>query len=114
MDDCIFCEIIAGELPSTKVYEDDEIVAFLDIQPMAPVHVLIIPKAHIRDMNALTADNTAVVSHIFAVIPKIAAAQGIAESGYRVACNCGPDSWGAVDHLHFHLLGGQKMSKSLA
>ena len=114
MNDCIFCKIIAGELPSNKVYEDDQVLAFKDIHPMAPVHVLVIPKVHIKDMNALTADNTAIVSHIFSVIPKIAEAQGIAGSGYRVACNCGPDSWGAVDHLHFHLMGGQKLSQTMA
>lgn len=114
MSDCIFCKIIAGEIPSEKVYEDDRVIAFKDIQPMAPVHVLIIPRTHITDMNALTADNAAIVAHIFSVIPAIAREQGIAKSGYRVAANCGPDSWGSVPHLHFHLLGGQKMSQSMA
>ena len=93
MDDCIFCKIIAGELPSNKVYEDDRVLAFKDIHPMAPVHILVIPKVHIKDMNALTDDNVGIVSHIFTVIPKIAEAQGIGGSGYRVACNCGPDRW---------------------
>lgn len=113
MNDCIFCKIIAGDIPSTKVFEDELCYAFRDINPMAPVHVLIVPKTHIPSADGITADNSAVVAHIFEVIPKIAAAEGLT-NGYRVVTNCGPDACQSVKHLHFHILGGRQMADSMA
>lgn len=107
--DCLFCKIIKGEIPSKKVYEDEKVYAFHDISPAAPVHVLIIPKTHIPSANALTAENAAVVGHIFTVAAKIAADLGIAEKGYRIVNNCGEDGGQTVHHLHFHLLGGRSL-----
>ena len=107
--DCLFCKIIAGEIPSKKVYEDDKVYAFYDISPAAPVHVLIIPKVHIPSANAITAENADVVGHIFKVAAKIAASLGIAEKGYRIVNNCGEDGGQTVGHLHFHLLGGRSL-----
>ena len=102
--DCLFCKIVAGEIPSTKVYEDEQILAFRDIAPAAPVHVLFIPKAHIAGVREITADNAAVVAHIFSVIPQVAKQLGITD--YRVVSNNGADAGQTVHHLHFHLLGG--------
>ena len=113
MENCLFCKIVAGTIPSTKVYEDDSILAFRDINPQAPVHVLVIPKVHIQDTDGVTAENSAVVAHIFEVIPQIAKAEGLA-NGYRVISNCGPDSGQMVPHLHFHLLGGKALSAEMA
>ena len=113
MENCLFCKIIAGDIPSTKVYEDDAVLAFRDIAPQAPTHVLVIPKAHISGCNGITAENSAVVAHIFEVIPQIAKAEGM-ESGYRVVSNCGDDAGQTVHHLHFHILGGQKLSLEMA
>ena len=113
MADCLFCKIIAGEIPSTKVYEDDTILAFRDIAPQAPVHVLVVPKTHIMDTDGITGENSAVIARIFEVIPQIAKAEGL-ENGYRVVTNCGPDSSQTVPHLHFHLLGGKKMGLEMA
>jgi len=113
MENCLFCKIIAGELPSAKVYEDDTILAFRDIAPQAPVHILVVPKAHIEDCDGITAENSAVIAHIFEVIPQIAKAEGLV-NGYRVASNCGPDSGQMVPHLHFHILGGKTMSLQMA
>jgi histidine triad (HIT) family protein len=110
--DCIFCKIIAGEIPSNKVYEDDKILAFHDINPEAPVHVLVIPKVHIPSMDAVTAENSAVVAHIFAKIPAIAKEAGVT-NGYRVVSNCGPDAAQSVPHLHFHILGGEQLPSHL-
>lgn len=109
MDNCIFCKILKGEIPSKKVYEDDLMYAFYDIQPMAPVHILMIPKEHISSLNELTEKNSAVVAHIFSVASKLAKQLGIDESGYRVVSNCGADAGQTVFHLHFHLLGGTKL-----
>ena len=106
--DCIFCKIIAGEIPSNKVYEDEKILAFHDIHPEAPVHVLVIPKAHIPSMDGVTEENSAYVAHVFAKIPAIAKAAGIV-NGYRVVSNCGPDAAQSVPHLHFHILGGKQL-----
>lgn len=111
--DCLFCKIIAGEIPGKCVYEDDAVYAFSDINPQAPVHILIVPKQHIGGMDEITPENAACVSAIFAAIPKIARAQGLT-NGYRVISNCGPDACQSVRHLHFHLLGGTKMSESMA
>ena len=113
MENCIFCNIIAGTIPSTKVYEDETILAFRDIAPQAPCHVLVVPKAHIEDCNGITAENSAVVAHIFEVIPQIAKAEGLV-NGYRVASNTGADSGQTVPHLHFHILGGRAMDLKMA
>ena len=113
MENCLFCKIIAGELPSTKVYEDETILAFRDIAPQAPTHVLVVPKAHIEDCNGITAENSAVIAHIFEVIPEIAKAEGLV-GGYRVASNTGADSGQTVPHLHFHILGGKAMDLRMA
>ena len=110
---CLFCKIIAGEIPSTKVYEDEKCFAFRDIAPQAPTHILVVPKAHIESMNGITAENSAVVAHIFEVIPQIAKAEGL-ENGYRVVSNCGPDAGQTVFHLHFHILGGKTLGLEMA
>lgn len=113
MSDCLFCKIITGEIPSTKVYEDDTVFAFRDINPQAPTHVLVVPKAHIADCNGVSAANSAVVAHIFEVIPKIAQAEGLT-GGYRVVSNCGSDAGQTVQHLHFHVLGGKALNLEMA
>ena len=110
---CLFCKIIAGDIPSTKVYEDEHCYAFRDIAPQAPTHILVVPKAHIADCNGITAENAAVVAHIFTVIPQIAKAEGL-ENGYRVVSNCGDDAGQTVHHLHFHILGGKKLALEMA
>lgn len=110
---CLFCKIVAGEIPSTKVYEDDAVLAFRDINPMAPTHILVIPKTHIPSVDGVTAENSAVVAHIFEVIPAIAKAEGL-ENGYRVISNCGPDAGQTVPHLHFHILGGRELTLQMA
>ncbi len=106
--DCIFCKIARNEIPSKKLYEDDEMVAFNDLEPQAPVHVLIIPKAHISSANEITAENSDIIGKIFMVAAKIAKEQGL-DKGYRIVNNCGEDGGQTVQHLHFHLLGGRKM-----
>ena len=111
--DCLFCKIVAGEIPSTKVYEDDKVLAFRDIAPMAPTHLLVIPKTHIGSVAEITADNADLVAHIFTVIPKIAKDEGL-DSGYRVVSNCGPDAGQTVHHLQFHILGGKQLSLEMA
>ena len=108
--DCLFCSIIKGDIPSAKVYEDETVYAFKDINPMAPVHALIVPKEHISSMNDVTAENSAVIAHIYEVAAKLAKELGIAESGFRVVSNCGADGGQTVFHLHFHLLGGKKLN----
>ena len=109
--DCLFCKIAAGEIPSQKVYEDAQMLAFRDIEPKAPVHVLLIPKTHLDGVRALTADNAAVVAHIFAKIPEIAASLGVTD--YRVVTNNGAAAGQSVQHLHFHLLGGKQLSGTM-
>ena len=111
--DCIFCKIIAGEIPSTKVYEDEQVFAFRDINPQAPTHILVSPKAHSAGVCDITPENSAVVAHIFEVIPGIAKAEGL-ENGYRVVSNCGKDAGQTVFHLHFHILGGKELSLEMA
>ena len=110
---CIFCKIAAGEIPSTKVYEDEQILAFRDIAPMAPVHILVIPKTHIPSVDGITSENSSLVAHIFETIPAIAAAEKLS-GGYRVVSNCGPDAGQTVNHLHFHILGGKTLSTEMA
>ncbi len=107
--DCLFCKIAAGEIPSTKVYEDDQIFAFRDINPQAPTHILVIPKEHIPSVDAITPENSAIVSHIFEIIPKLAAEDGL-DKGYRVVSNIGEQGQQSVPHLHFHILGGRDMT----
>ena len=111
--DCIFCKIAAGEIPSTKVFENDDILAFLDLNPQAPVHILVIPRQHIASADGVTPENSAVVARIFEAIPQIAKAQGLV-NGYRIITNCGEDGCQSVKHLHFHLLGGAKLAERMA
>lgn len=110
---CLFCKIVAGEIPSTKVYEDETVLAFRDIAPMAPTHILVIPKTHIPSVDGVTAENSGVVAHIFEVIPAIAKAEGL-EKGYRVVSNCGEHAGQTVPHLHFHILGGKQLALEMA
>ena len=112
MENCLFCKIIAGEIPSAKVYEDDYVFAFRDINPQAPVHILVVPKQHICCADAVNAANSACVAKCFEAIAKIAKAEGL-DSGYRVINNCGEDGGQTVMHLHFHLLGGLKLSEKM-
>lgn len=109
MENCIFCKIIDRQIPSAIVYEDDKVLAFNDINPVAPVHVVIIPKVHIASVNDLTAGNAAVVVDIFLAAQKIAEKLGIADKGYRIINNCGADAGQTVFHLHYHLIGGLKL-----
>ena len=113
MENCLFCKIVAGIIPSTKVYEDDLVLAFRDIAPQAPTHILVIPKAHIGSVAEVTPANSNVVAHIFEVIPAIAAKEGLV-NGYRVVSNCGPDAGQTVHHLHFHILGGRELALQMA
>ncbi len=111
--DCIFCSIIKGDIPSKKVYEDEICYAFLDINPQAPIHCLVVPKVHMASLNDIDDDNAAAVAHIMTVIPRIAVALG-ATGGYRVVTNIGDDGCQSVKHLHFHILGGEKLSEEMA
>lgn len=110
MDDCLFCSIIAGKIPSEKVFEDDKVLAFKDINPEAPVHIIIIPKKHINSINDLECNDNELIGHIYNVAKVIAADLKINESGYRVVTNCGEDAGQSVLHLHFHLLGGRSLA----
>jgi histidine triad (HIT) family protein len=109
MDDCIFCKIIAREIPAKIVYEDDQVLAFHDIHPAAPIHILVIPKKHIADTNDITDRDERLLGHLLLTVKKIATDQGIAEKGYRLIINTGPDSGQLVQHLHAHILGGHKL-----
>ena len=111
--DCLFCKIAAGEIPSKKVYEDEYMLAFHDINPEAPVHVLVIPKTHIGSMDEVNGENSTVVAKIFEKIPSIAKSAGIV-NGYRVISNCGHDAGQSVPQLHFHILGGKELPLHLA
>ena len=110
--DCLFCSIIKGDIPSKKVYEDDTCYAFLDINPQAPIHCLVVPKVHMASLNEIDEENAAAVAHIMTVIPRIAVALG-AEDGYRVVTNIGEHGCQSVKHLHFHSLGGAKLSENM-
>lgn len=112
MADCLFCKIINGEIPSKKVYEDESVFAFYDINPQAPVHILVIPKEHISSAAEVTSANSAVISHIFEVIANIAKEQNLSE-GFRVVTNCGAHAGQTVGHLHFHILGGAQLDLSM-
>ena len=107
--DCLFCKIIGGEIPSNKVYEDDTVFAFRDIDPQAPVHILIVPKEHIASAKDINESNSAVVAHIFEVAAKIAKAEGL-DDGFRIVNNCGDSAGQTVKHLHFHLMGGREFT----
>lgn len=109
MENCLFCKIAAGEIPSNKVYEDEALLAFYDIEPKAPVHVLIIPKAHLAGVREVTAENSALVARIFATIPAIAEKLGVTD--YRIVTNNGADAGQTVEHLHFHLLAGRVLGE---
>ncbi len=113
MENCLFCKIIAGDIPSTKVYEDDTMLAFRDIAPQAPTHILVIPKLHIDSVNGIDPTNSHIVAKIFETIPRIAKAQGLT-NGYRVISNCGDDACQSVHHLHFHILGGRQLADQMA
>ena len=109
MEDCIFCKIINGDIPSKKIYEDDKVYAFYDINPEAPVHFLVIPKEHIQSANAINENNADIVAHIFKVINKLVVDLNIAETGYRIVNNCGEQGGQTVGHMHFHVLGARDM-----
>lgn len=113
MEDCVFCKIIKGEIPAKKVYEDEEILAFNDIQPAAPIHVLIIPKKHIANLMEIEAEDTALMGNIIQTAKKIAKQLGIEEDGFRLIVNCGKDAGQEVMHIHFHLLAGRKMGPKI-
>lgn len=113
MENCLFCKIAEGAIPSSKVYEDEKILAFRDINPQAPVHILVIPKVHISGADEITGENSGIVAYIFEKIPAIAKSEGIT-NGYRIISNCGPDACQSVPHLHFHILGGAKLADKMA
>ena len=113
MEDCLFCKIIKGEIPSDKVYEDEEILAFKDINPVAPVHILVIPKKHIDSIAKIEKEDEALIGKIYTVINKIAEQQGVKENGFRVVTNCGKDGGQEVMHLHFHLIAGTKLGQKI-
>jgi histidine triad (HIT) family protein len=110
--DCIFCKIIKGDIPSSKVYENEHVYAFRDINPQAPVHILVVPKEHISSVDEITAENSAIVAKIFEAIPEIAKSEKLS-GGYRVISNCGADACQSVKHLHFHILGGAQLGEQM-
>ncbi|SFM55308.1 histidine triad (HIT) family protein [Ectothiorhodospira mobilis] len=110
MTDCIFCRIAQGEIPSDTVFEDDEVLAFRDLNPQAPVHILVIPKRHIATLNDLSAEDAGLVGRLHWVAAQLARQEGIAEDGYRTVINCNPAGGQSVYHLHLHLLGGRQMA----
>ena len=112
LSDCLFCKIIAGEIPSQRVYEDDHIFAFRDIMPQAPVHILIVPREHVASVTELTAENSHLVAKCYEAIVKVAESEGLAD-GFRVITNSGKDGGQTVFHLHFHLLGGRPLGVGL-
>ena len=111
--DCVFCRIVAGEIPSDILYQDDEIVAFRDINPQAPVHVLVIPTEHIASLSDVTGEQSGLLGRMVTVANRLAKSEGIAEKGYRIAVNCGDQGGQLVPHLHIHLLGGRQLSGKL-
>ena len=115
MDNCLFCKIIAGEIPSTKVFENELCYAFRDINPQAPTHILVVPKEHLASVAEITDENAALAGHCLAVCAQIAVQEGLpASGGYRIVSNCGDDAGQTVHHLHFHILGGERMSDHMA
>ena len=113
MEDCIFCKIIKKEIPADIVYEDEQIIAFKDINPAAPIHILVIPKKHISSLVELKEDDEILIGRIYTIINKIADEQGVSKSGYRVIVNCGKDGGQEICHLHFHLLAGKKLGEKI-
>ena len=111
--DCVFCKIIAGEIPTEILYQDEEIIAFRDIKPLAPVHLLIVPRKHIHSLDQMKESDAALVGRMVAVANKLAKDEGVAEKGYRLAINCGAEGGQLVPHLHVHLLGGRKLADAL-
>jgi len=113
MDNCLFCKIIKGEIPSNKVYEDDEVLAFYDINPAAPIHILVIPKKHITSLAHLEEGDGRIIGKIYEVIDKISEEKGFKQDGYRVIVNCGKNGGQEVMHLHFHILAGKKLGEKI-
>ena len=113
MEDCIFCKIIKGDIPSNKVYEDEDILAFYDINPAAPIHILVIPKKHIKSLAHMEDGDENLVGKIYKVINEIAEKQGFKEIGFRVIVNCGKDGGQEVEHLHFHVLAGKQLGEKI-
>ena len=113
MEDCIFCKIIKGDIPSNKVYEDDDVLAFYDINPVTPIHILVIPKKHISKLTDLTTEDELLIGKIYTAINKIAEQVGIKEEGFRVVTNCGENGGQEVMHIHFHILGGEKLGPKI-
>ncbi|MFR3920274.1 MAG: histidine triad nucleotide-binding protein [Clostridia bacterium] len=113
MDDCIFCKIVKGEIPSEKVYEDEKVLAFKDINPVTPIHVLVIPKKHFKDVLDVKEEDKEIIADLFQSINKIAKTLGIEKNGFRIVNNCGEDAGQEVMHLHFHLLAGKKLGTKI-
>lgn len=113
MEDCIFCKIVKGEIPSEKIYEDNDVIAFKDIKPIAPIHILVIPKKHIETLLQVTPEDSELIGKIFIAINKVAKKMGIEERGFRVIANCGDDAGQEVKHIHFHVLAGRKLGTKL-
>ena len=113
MEDCIFCKIIKKEIPSTIIYEDDKVIAFNDVNPAAPIHILVVPKKHIETLLDVTDEDNELISYVYQVINKIAKEKGFANNGFRVIVNCGKDSGQEVMHIHFHVLGGKKLGDKI-
>lgn len=111
--DCIFCQIVSGKIPSDIIHQDKEVIAFRDIKPQAPVHILIIPRRHIPSLAHLSEADSPLIAHMVAIANQLAKTEGIAESGYRLAISCGEEGGQLVPHLHMHLLGGQRLSDTL-
>ena len=113
MSDCLFCKIVQGDIPCTKIYEDDSVLAFDDIHPMAPVHVIVIPKRHLATLLDINGQNIAVAGDLILAAPKVARIKGIAEKGFRTVINCNAEGGQLVFHLHMHVLGGRKLQDEL-
>ncbi|MDH5696704.1 MAG: histidine triad nucleotide-binding protein [Dehalococcoidia bacterium] len=111
--DCVFCQIVSGKIPSDIIYQDEELIAFRDIKPQAPVHLIIIPRRHIPSLVQLTEDELPVIAHMVEVANQLAKGEGVAQSGYRLVINCGKEGGQLVPHLHLHLLGGRRLSDQL-
>ncbi len=114
MSDCLFCKIVSGEIPSTKVYEDENCYAFRDINPQAPTHVVLVPRTHVHGLDGLDGLTDAELAALLRAAANIAKQEGIDQSGYRLISNCGPDACQSVGHLHFHILGGRPMADKMA
>ncbi len=113
MEDCIFCKIIKKEIPSTIIYEDDKVIAFNDVNPAAPIHILVVPKKHIETLLDVSDQDNELISYVYQIINKIAKEKGFANNGFRVIVNCGKDSGQEVMHIHFHVLGGKKLGDKI-